>query len=245
MFEEKLEQLLAVPNREWNEIHTPVRFRASSLWKCFTELPTGIAKRVPSWVDWPFIVRGALRRLFGIPLFVEPLTDEEALIAEFALDTMNVEFPSPKDLLAKRKAAREAAKAAAAAKAANAEKAPEGSQPVPLPVIESSPEPPEKPVSSPSKKRKIVEKGKKVLAKRNKRSKLSSPVSNVEPQASKPADNHVEVDLSPNVSLLRDKETSVNIMKQLLSEADSDILNEGPLQNHLDDLLWDGLKVHV
>ncbi|GMN62973.1 hypothetical protein TIFTF001_032051 [Ficus carica] len=176
LFEEKLERLLALPNREWDKIH------------------------------------GALRRLFGTPLFIEPLTGEEAWIVEFALDMMNIDFPSPKDLLAKRMAAKEAAK----------------------------------PVSSPAKKRKAVEKGKrKVPAKRNKRSKIATPETNVEPHASQPGNKQVEVDLSPSVSLLQDKETSVRIMRQLLSEVDSNILNEGRFQNHLDDLLWDGLKVNV
>ncbi|GMN69444.1 hypothetical protein TIFTF001_038495 [Ficus carica] len=99
LFEEKLERLLALPNREWDEIHVPKRFRASSLWKDFVELPSGIAKRVPSWVDWPFVIREALRRLFGPPLFIEPLSDEKTLIADFALDTMVMEFLNPKDLL--------------------------------------------------------------------------------------------------------------------------------------------------
>ena len=115
LFEEKLERLLALPNREWDDIHTPERLRASSLWKDFVEIPSGIAKRVPSWVDWSFMIMGALKRLFGTPLFIDALTDEEALIAEFALDTMSVVFPSPKELLAQKKAAKEAAKAAAAA----------------------------------------------------------------------------------------------------------------------------------
>ncbi|GMN62008.1 hypothetical protein TIFTF001_031117 [Ficus carica] len=48
LFEEKLERLLAQPNREWDEINVPKRFRASSLWKDFVELLSGIAKRVPS-----------------------------------------------------------------------------------------------------------------------------------------------------------------------------------------------------
>ena len=246
MFEEKLERLLTLPNREWDEIQNPRRLRVSSLWKDFVELPLGIAKRIPSWVDWPFVIRGALRRLFGTPLLIEPLTDEEALIIEFALDMMNVDFPSPKDLLAKRKAAKEAAKAAAATKTATAENTAEGSEPAPLPVLESSPEPPTKTVSSPDKKRKAVKKGKrKVPAKRNKRSKVVTPETNVEPHASQQGDQQVEVDLSPSVSLLQDRETSVRIMRQLLSEADSNILNEGRVQNHLDDLLWDGLKVYI
>ncbi|GMN24812.1 hypothetical protein TIFTF001_043822 [Ficus carica] len=77
----EIERLLALPNREWDDIQVPRRLRASSLWKDFVELPSGIPKQVPSWVDWPFVIRGALRRLFGTPLFVDPLTDEEALIA--------------------------------------------------------------------------------------------------------------------------------------------------------------------
>ncbi|GMN59034.1 hypothetical protein TIFTF001_028124 [Ficus carica] len=65
LFEEKLERLLALPDREWDDIHVPERLRASSLWKDFKEIPSGIPKRVPSWVDWTFVIRGALRRLFG------------------------------------------------------------------------------------------------------------------------------------------------------------------------------------
>ncbi|GMN53208.1 hypothetical protein TIFTF001_022340 [Ficus carica] len=118
LFEEKLERLLALPNREWNDIQVPSRLRASSLWKDFVELPTGIPKRVPSWVDWPFVIRGALRRLFGTPLFVDPLTDEEALITEFVLDSLVMEVPTLKEIMAKRKAKKEAERAAAAAAAA-------------------------------------------------------------------------------------------------------------------------------
>ena len=50
------------------------------------------------------MIRGMLRRLFGTLLLIEPLTDKVALIVDFVLDTMNVEFPNPKDLLAKKKA---------------------------------------------------------------------------------------------------------------------------------------------
>ncbi|GMN60222.1 hypothetical protein TIFTF001_029325 [Ficus carica] len=111
LFEEKLERLLALPNREWDEINISKRLRASSLWKDFVELKT-----------------------------------------ELALDTMKVGFPDPKGLLAKKKAQKEAAKAAAAEKTAR------GNEPPPLPVIESSPEPPSMPVRSPAKKRKAGEK---------------------------------------------------------------------------------------
>ncbi|GMN62716.1 hypothetical protein TIFTF001_031794 [Ficus carica] len=210
LFGEKLEKLLAVPNREWDEIHTFEIFRASSLWKSFIKLPTGIAKRVPSWVDWPFIVRGALRRLFGPPLFIEPLTDKEALITDFALDSLVMEFPNPKDLMAKRKAKKEAEKTAAAT--ANIHQV---NEPTHFPVLESSPKPPPKPSSPPTKKRKVVEKAKrKIPTTRNKRSKVATPELDVE----RPK---VEVALPPRLELLRDQQASVEIMNQLLSEAEN------------------------
>ncbi|GMN27996.1 hypothetical protein TIFTF001_044185 [Ficus carica] len=157
LFEEKLECLLALPNREWNDIQVPSRLRASSLWKDFVELPTGIPKRVPSWVDWPFVIRGALRRLFGTPLFVDPLTDEEALIAEFALDS---------------------------------------------------------------------------------KSKVAIPETDVEGPK-------VEVDLPPSVSILQDRQTSVDIARQLFSDADAEIMRQGLPQSHLDDIMWETMKINV
>ncbi|GMN70506.1 hypothetical protein TIFTF001_039549 [Ficus carica] len=190
LFEEKLERLLALLNREWDDIHTPKRLRASSLWKDFVEIPSGIAKRVPSW----------------------------------------------------KKAAREAAKAAAAA-AAKAGKAKEH---VPLPILESSPEPSVKPASPPAKKRKAVERGRlKIPAKRSKKSKVATPETDVEPRVADEEDPHADVDLSPSVRLLEDKKTSVRIMNQLLSDADAEMLSRGSLHSHLDDLLWDGLKTNI
>ncbi|GMN49255.1 hypothetical protein TIFTF001_018410 [Ficus carica] len=192
LFEEKLERLLALPDRDWDDIQVPRRLRASSLWKDFIELPSGIPKRVPSWVDWPFIIRGALRRLFGTPLFVDPLTDEEALIAEFALDSLVMEVPTPKDVMAKRRAKKEAERAAAAAAAAAAASAGQVNEPEPFPVLESSPEPPSKPSSPPAKKRKVVEKPKrKVPAKRSRKSKVAIPETDVEGP-------RIEVDLPPS-----------------------------------------------
>ncbi|GMN60217.1 hypothetical protein TIFTF001_029310 [Ficus carica] len=232
LFEEKLERLLALPNREWDDIQVPKRLRASSLWKDFIELPSGIPKRVPSWVDWPFIIRGALRRLFGTPLFVDPLTDEEALIAEFALDSLDMEIPTPKDIMAKRRAKKEAKRAAAAA--ANAGQV---NEPEPFPVLESSPEPPSKPSSPPAKKRKVVEKAKtKILAKRKLKSKIASPESDVEGP-------RVEVVLPPRLSLLNDRQASVDIARQLLSEVDAETLTQGSLQDHMDDIMWETMKV--
>ncbi|GMN26889.1 hypothetical protein TIFTF001_040928 [Ficus carica] len=70
---------------------------------------------------------------------------------------MKVGFPDPKDLLAKKKAQKEAAKAAVAEKIAR------GKETQPLPVLESSPEPPVMPVQSPtngaSKGHPVSEKG--------------------------------------------------------------------------------------
>ncbi|GMN72161.1 hypothetical protein TIFTF001_052801 [Ficus carica] len=234
LFEEKLERLLALPNREWNDIQVPSRLRASSLWKDFVELPTGIPKRVPSWVDWPFVIRGALRRLFGTPLFVDPLTDEEALIAEFALDSLVMEVPTPKDIMAKRRAKKEAERAAAAAASAG-----QVNEPEPFPVLESSPEPPSKPSSPPAKKRKAVEKPKrKVPAKRSKKSKVAIPETDSEGP-------RIEVDLPPSVSILHDRETSVDIARQLFSDADAEFMKQGPPQSHLDDIMWETMKINV
>lgn len=240
LFEEKLERLLAIPNREWDEIQVPKRLRTSSLWKNFVELPTGIVKRVPSWVDWNFVVRGALRRLFGTPLFIEPLTDEETLIADFALDSLVMEIPTPKDMVAKRKAKKKAEKAAAAAAvAAAATNVGRSNEPEPFPVLESSPEPPPKPTSPPKNKRKVAEKAKrKVPANRSKESKRPIPEVEVEgPQ--------VEIDLPPRLSLLDNQKASVDIALQLLSEVDAETVNQCPLQRHLDDIMWDTMKVRT
>ncbi|GMN66710.1 hypothetical protein TIFTF001_035771 [Ficus carica] len=78
----------------------------------------------------------------------------------------------------------------------------------------------------------------KISAKRNKRSKVATPELDVEGP-------RVEVDLPPRVRLLQDQQTNVDIMRQLLSEADAETLGQGPLQSRLGDLLWDGLKINV
>ena len=83
-----------------------------------------------------------------------------------------MEFPNPKDLLTKKKAQKEAAKAVAAKKVAQANRP---NDPPPLPVIESSPEPPTMPVQSPAKKRKVDEKPKRKIP--AKRKKTQSPLS--------------------------------------------------------------------
>ncbi|GMN47401.1 hypothetical protein TIFTF001_016571 [Ficus carica] len=244
LFEEKLERLLSQPNREWDEINVPKRLGASSLWKDFVNLLTGIVKRVPPWVDWPFVFRGALRRLFGTPLFIEPLIDKEALITDLALDMMSVEFPKPKDLLAKRKAAKEAEKAAAAATAS--ENVVKGNKPAPFPILESSLEPPVIPVASPAKKRKADGKPKrKIPAKRKKSSKAPSPETNIELGKSDKVDQKIGVNLPPGTSLLQDRKMSVEIMRQLLSDVDLETINTGRIPSHVDDLLWDGLKSNL
>ncbi|GMN61894.1 hypothetical protein TIFTF001_030974 [Ficus carica] len=208
LFEENLERLLALPNREWDDIQVPKR--------------------------------GALRRLFDTPLFVDPLTDEEALIAEFALDSLVMEVPTPKDIMAKRRAKKEAERAAAAVTAAAAAaNAGQGNEPEPFPVFESSPEPPSKPSSPPVKKRKVVEKAKtKIPAKRKLKSKIASPELDVEGP-------RVEVVLPPRLSLLNDRLANVDIARQLLSEVDAETLTQGSLQDHMDDIMWETMKINV
>ncbi|GMN23776.1 hypothetical protein TIFTF001_040492 [Ficus carica] len=187
-------------------------------------------------LDWPFVIRGALRRLFDTPLFVDPLTDEEALIAEFALDSLVMEVPTPKEIMAKRKAKKEAERAAAAAAAASAGQV---NEPEPFPVLESSPEPPSKPSSPPVKKRKVVEKPKrKVPAKRSKKSKVVIPETDVEGP-------RIEVDLPPSVNILQDRQTSVDIARQLFSDADAEIMRQGLPQSHMDDIMWETMNINV
>ena len=79
------------------------------------------------------MIRGTLRRLFGTPLFIEPLSDEEALIAKLASDMMKIDFPSSKEILA-----RKLAEKVVVAKAAEATQA---LTPTPFPFIKSSPQP--------------------------------------------------------------------------------------------------------
>ncbi|GMN56098.1 hypothetical protein TIFTF001_025212 [Ficus carica] len=204
LFEEKLERLLALPDRDWDDIQVPRR--------------------------------GALRRLFGTPLFVDPLTNEEALIAEFALDSLVMEVPTPKDIMAKRRAKKEVERAAAAAAAASAGQV---NEPEPFPVLESSPEPLSKPSSPLVKKRKVVEKPKrKVPAKRSKKSKVAIPETDVEGP-------RIEVDLPPSVSILQDRQMSVDITRQLFSDADAEIMKQGLPQSHMDDIMWETMKINV
>lgn len=113
-------------------------------------------------------------------------------------------------------------------------------------VIESSPEPLAAPVQSPAKKRKVDKKPKKkVLAKRKKTSKATTSETDVEPRGFKQGDEHVEVEMPPRASLLQNKRLNVGIMHQLLSNVDTDTINECRIQSHLNELLWDGLKVSL
>ncbi|GMN55579.1 hypothetical protein TIFTF001_024685 [Ficus carica] len=147
-----------------------------------------------------------------------------------------MEFPNPKDLLAKKKAQKEAAKAAAASSA-------RGNEPPPFLVIESSPEPPVMPVQSPAKKRKADGKPKrKIPTKRKKASKAASPETNVELGKSEQDDQKIGVNLPPGESLLQNRRLSVEIMRQLLFDVDLETINDGRIPNHLDDILWDGLN---
>ncbi|GMN36622.1 hypothetical protein TIFTF001_042476 [Ficus carica] len=151
-----------------------------------------------------------------------------------------MEVPTPKDIMAKRRAKKEAERAAAAAAAAAAAVgAGQVNEPEPFPVLESSPEPPSKPSSPPVKKRKVVEKPKrKVLAKRSKKSKAATPDMDVEGPK-------IELDLPPSVSILQDRQAGVDIARQLLSDADAEYMKQGLPQSHMDDIMWDIMKVNV
>ncbi|GMN51473.1 hypothetical protein TIFTF001_020624 [Ficus carica] len=186
LFENKLEQLLVQPNQEWDEINVTSRLKSSSLWKDFIEIETIIIKRIPSWVDWPFVIRGALWRLFGTSLFIEPLFDEEVLIAELALDMMKINFLYSKELLAMKK-------------------------------------PSSVPAQPSAKKSKVDEKSKKKApAKRKELAKATISKTDVKPQQTEQEEVNVEVDLPPRMSLFQNKKLSVGIMRQLLSDVDSD-----------------------
>ncbi|GMN21319.1 hypothetical protein TIFTF001_043294 [Ficus carica] len=142
---------------------------------------------------------------------------------------MSVAFPNAKDLLAKKKAKKEAEKAAKAAADAAASSA-QGNEPPPLPVIESSLEPPAMPVQSLTKKKKAKGKPKrKILAKWKKASKMASTDSNVEQNKS---EQNAEVNLPPGASLLHDRKLSVQIMRQLLTDVDIETINSGRIPNH-------------
>ncbi|GMN45103.1 hypothetical protein TIFTF001_014285 [Ficus carica] len=169
LFEQKLEQLLAQPCHEWDEINVSERLRASSLWKDFVELKT-----------------------------------------ESVLDTMNIYFPNLKDLLVKTKAQKEAAKAAATEKPAQANRT---TEPLPMPVIESSPEPPTMFAQSPAKKRKADEKPtRKIPTKKKKMSKASTSETDVELRSSKQGAKNIEVDLPPGMCLLQNRSIGAGIM---------------------------------
>ncbi|GMN58511.1 hypothetical protein TIFTF001_027600 [Ficus carica] len=200
LFEEKLERLLAQPNREWDEICVTSRLKSSSLWMDFVKIET-----------------------------------------ELALDMLNIEFPSPKELLVRKKAQKEAAKAAAKAVVATATS--RASKPPLLPLIESSLEPSNVPAQPLTKKRKVDEKSKKkVPAKRKKAVKATTSETEVEFRLSKQEEANIEVKLPLGRSLLQIKELSVGIMHQLLSDVDTDTINEGRIQNHLNEFICDGLK---
>ena len=99
-------------------------------------------------------------------------------------------------------------------------------------------------MASPAKKRKAEVKPKrKIPAKRKKSSKAHSPEMNVELEKSDKPEQKIGVILPPGTSLLQNRKLSVEIMCHLLSDVDFETINTGRIPNHVDDLLWDGLKV--
>ena len=113
---------------------------------------------------------------------------------------MKIDFPSPKELLTRKRAEKEAAKAAAVKNVAQVHRA---TEPQPLPLIESSPEPSNVPAQPPTKKRKVDEKyKKKVPVKRKKVAKATTSARDVESRLSKQDEANVEVELQPRMRLL-------------------------------------------
>ena len=51
------------------------------------------------------------------------------------------------------------------------------------------------------------------------------------------------MNVSPRMILLHDKKLSIQIICQLLTDVNMDTVNDGRIQDHLDEFLWDGLKV--
>ncbi|GMN20300.1 hypothetical protein TIFTF001_048727 [Ficus carica] len=148
-------------------------------------------------------------RLFGTLLFIEPLFDEEALIAKLPLNMMKINFPTPEEILMRKRVEKEAAKAAAAVRAVEAARAP---IPPLFPLIESSPEPSNMPEQPPAKKQKEDE-------------------------------VNLEVNLPPGISHIHNKKLGVQIIRHLITDVDMDTVNDGWIQDHLDEFSWDGLKV--
>ena len=84
---------------------------------------------------------------------------------------------------------------------------------------------------------------KKASAKRKEIAKATVSGTDFEPQQTEQEVANMEVDLPLGTSLLQNKKLGVGIMHQLLFDVDSDTMNEGWIQSHLDEFMWDGLKV--
>lgn len=139
-------------------------------------------------------------RLFDIPLFIEPLSNKEAFIVELALETMKIDFPSPKELIARKQAEKEAAKATTVVRATEAAQALISH---PFPLIESSHKPLNVPEQPPAKKQKAGEKQMKKVAGKMKREHsrevVSKPRNEVQAEEEEKAD--VKVNLPLGTSL--------------------------------------------
>ncbi|GMN68392.1 hypothetical protein TIFTF001_037447 [Ficus carica] len=96
------------------------------------------------------------------------------------------------------------------------------------------------PVQSPAKERKADDKlRRKVPAERK---NASTSETNAKQRNSEKDDQSILVNLPRGASLLQNRKLSVEIMRQLLFDIDLETINSGRIPNHLDDLLWDGLK---
>ena len=83
----------------------------------------------------------------------------------------------------------------------------------------------------------------KVPAKRKKITKASTFETDIERCGNIQGEQSIEVDLPPGTSLLQNKNLGAGIMRQLLSDVDLDTIDKDRIKSHLDEFLWDGLKV--
>lgn len=51
------------------------------------------------------------------------------------------------------------------------------------------------------------------------------------------------MNLPQGTSLLHSKKLGVQLIRQLITDVDMDMVNSGWIQDHLDEFSWDGLKV--
>ncbi|GMN63756.1 hypothetical protein TIFTF001_032833 [Ficus carica] len=127
---------------------------------------------------------------------------------------MKIDFPSAKEILVRKRVEKEAVK--------------------PSNVL----------AQPPTKKQKAGEKpAKKALGKRKREQDKAITLKPIHKlQATEEEKVGVEVNMPPGTSLLYNKKLSVQLIHQLITDADMNTVNNGQIQDHLNEFSWDGLK---